>query len=251
MSDPGERRDFGAYERDYADHHFEVVQARLRKRMLLELLDREQPRAILEVGCGSDTIANHWTSADLFTVVEPGAGFAAKARDDLAGRVGADVVECLLEDAVEALSGRSFDLILLSGLLPEVPDCGGLLRTTRSLCGPHTVVHVNVANAHSVHRLLGLEMGAIGDIHELSATQQKLQQYRTFSLESLKALMAAEGFDAFDSGGYFVKPFTHGQMQWLQDAGFLTDAMLEGLWGLAKHMPEHGSEIFVNARKSA
>ena len=37
-------------------------------------------------------------------------------------------------------------------------------------------------------------------------------------------------------------------MQELRQSGFLTPAMLEGLWGLEKHMPGLGSEIYVNLR---
>ena len=31
----------------------------------------------------------------------------------------------------------------------------------------------------------------------------------------------------------------------------MTEAMLDGLWGLEKHMPGLGSEIFVNLRQAA
>lgn len=247
---PAAARDIADYERAYRDSGFEVVQAAFRKRMLLELLERLRPRRILEVGCGFDTLAAHWTGAERFTVVEPGAQFSARARAQTVGRADVRVIEATLEGALPELTG-GFDLILLSGLLHEVADCGAILDAARALTGPETVVHANVPNARSVHRLLAMEMGLIGDVAETSDLQRALQQHRIFTLESLAELAAAHGFAAFEQGSYFIKPFTHAQMLRLQAEGLMTDAMLDGLWGLEKHMPGLGSEIFVNLRRAA
>jgi SAM-dependent methyltransferase len=246
MSHP---RDIADYERAYGESGFEVVQAAYRKRMLVELLERLRPARILEVGCGLDTLAAHWLGAERFTIVEPGAQFAAAARGQTAGRADVTILEATLEAALPHLSG-GFDLILLSGLLHEVSDCGPILDAARTLCGAETVVHANVPNARSFHRLLALEMGLIEDVTEHSDLQKRLQQHRTFTQESLAALVAEHGFAPFETGSYFVKPFTHGQMQRLGAEGFLTPEMLDGLWGLTKHMPGLGSEIFVNMRRA-
>lgn len=240
-------RDLTAYQASYRASAFELVQASFRKRLLLGLLERLRPRAILEVGCGLDTLANHWREADSFVVVEPGADFAAEARRSTDGRPDVEVIEAFLQDA--ALGDRRFDLILLSGLLTELPDCGPVMAATHALCGPGTVVHVNVANARSFHRLLAVEMGLIDDISALSDLQRTLQQYRIFTQESLRAVVEQHGFEVIEEGDYFVKPFAHAQMQALRESGLLSDAMLEGLWGMARHMPGLGSEIYVNARR--
>lgn len=242
-------RDIPDYERAYHASDFEVVQARYRKRMLLELLERLQPRSVLEVGCGLDTLANHWTRSERFVVVEPGATFAAEARRATAGRTDVEVIPQTLEAAAAGLAA-DFELILLSGLLHEVADCEGLLAITRTLAGPDTCVHANVPNARSFHRLLALEMGLIASLTETSPLQKQLQQPRVFTLESLAALARSQGFELIEQGSYFVKPFTHGQMQALGENGFLTPQMLDGFWGMARHMPGLGSEIFVNLRRA-
>jgi hypothetical protein len=109
-------------------------------------------------------------------------------------------------------------------------------------------LHVNVPNARSLHRLLALEMGLIGDVFERSANQRRLQQPRTFDLASLQAQVQACGFEVTDAGSYFVKPFTHAQMAQLRSCGLLDERMLDGLMGLEKHLPGLGSEIYVNCR---
>jgi SAM-dependent methyltransferase len=252
MSDdesPG-ARDIADYERAYRESDFEVTQARFRKRMLLELLERERPRRVLEVGCGLDTLANHWTGAERFIVVEPGPDFARQAREDTAGRADVDVIEATLEAALARLP-LGFDVILVSGLLHELVETAPLLEAVRGLCGPTTLVHANVPNARSFHRLLAVEMGLIAAPDAISDMQKALQQHRTFDIGSLVALVAAYGFRVDEQGSYFVKPFTHGQMAQLQGQGLVTDAMLEGLWRMTRHMPDLGSEIFVNMRAAA
>jgi hypothetical protein len=248
-NDPASERDLAAYEQAYRASGFEVVQAAQRKRLLLELLERLQPRTVVEVGCGLDTLANHWRGADRFIIVEPAAAFAAEARRLTIGRSDVTVVEQTLEAAVGQLP-TDLDLILLSALLHEVPDASALLRAARELCAAHTLVHVNVPNARSLHRMLAVEMGLIQDVTEISDLQAKLQQHRTFTMDTLSAALADAGFDVIDQGSYFVKPFAHAQMQALRATGILTDQMIDGLWGLARRLPDMGSEIYVNARRA-
>ena len=243
-------RDFADYERAYRENDFEAVQARQRKRMLLQLLEQLRPQHVLEVGCGLDTLANHWTASERFVIVEPAERFAAQARSDTISAPGVEVLEGTLEDVVVRLltdcGDAPFDLILLSGLLNELVDCEPIMKITHALCGPNTVVHVNVANAHSIHRLLAMEMGLIDSVMTLSPQQMSLQQHRIFTMSSMIDFVSQSGFKVVDSGSYFIKPFSHAQMKALQDIGFLTDVMIDGLWNLEKYMPGLGSELYVN-----
>jgi SAM-dependent methyltransferase len=241
-------RDLSRYAQAYAESSFEETQARIRKRHLVELLQRLKPRRVLEVGCGLDTLANHWTGAERFTIVEPAATFAEAARRATAGKPGVEVVEALLEHA--GVPG-DHDLVIMSGLLHEVIDCGSLLDAARRVCGPDGLLHVDVPNARSFHRLLALEMGLIDHLEAISDRQRSLQQNWVFSLDSLQALLVEHGFTPIESGSFFVKPFTHDQMARLQDAGLLTEQMIEGLDRMATWLPDYGSEIFVNARPAA
>jgi SAM-dependent methyltransferase len=247
----GAMRDIEAYQRAYAASDFEPVQARMRRRMLLDLLARWQPARVLEVGCGNDALFADCPAFERFCVVEPGPAFAEKARAQAGHDPRIRVVEAFMEDAAAQLAGESFDCILLSGLLHEVPDAARLLAAVRLLCSATTQVHVNVPNARSLHRLLALEMGLIDDLHQLSANQRDLQQPRTFDIDSLSALATESSFEVLEHGSYFVKPFTHRQMAQLQDNGLLDERMLDGLYGLARHLPDMGSEIFVHLRRAA
>jgi SAM-dependent methyltransferase len=217
-------RDIAAYEAAYESSDFEVVQAEMRKRIVVGLIERTGARRILEVGCGADAIFNHLSDFESCVVVEPGSRFADKARTDASGDPRVNIVHGLLEDVSDQLVSRAFDLILVSGLLHELSHPEDILRAVRPLCSALTVVHVNVPR------------------------QKRLQQAHTFDISGLRTLCEREGFTEIDSGSYFIKPFSHAQMAQLQSTGFLDERMLDGLFGLEKHLPGLGSEIFINMR---
>ena len=237
-------RNLDDYARHYANAPFEAIQARIRRRTVLEHVRRYRPGCLLEVGCGA---------APLFVdlphvacvVVEPTADFHAAAARMAEGRPDVEVHRLLIE---EYAPSQPFDVVVVSGLLHEVPDPKAVLEAVKRCCSAATWVHVNVPNALSLHRLLAVAMEVIDSPHALSDTQRRFQQFRTFDAAHLQQLLEGAGFEVAESGSYFVKPFTHAQMQRLVDEGFLTEAMIEGFARLAERLPLHGSEIFANAR---
>jgi ubiquinone/menaquinone biosynthesis C-methylase UbiE len=244
-------RNLGAYQENYASLPFEGTQSRYRKRKIVESLEMHQPRSILEIGCGLDPIFNYYAAFDHCTIIEPGDDFVRLARDRARSNSAIAVVHGTLEENVEALLEMRYDFIILSSLLHEVGDSKRLLDATARLCGPTTILHINVPNARSFHRLLALEMGLIVDLFEKSATQRQMQQSHTFDVDSLAQLVSQSGFQVVEQGTFFIKPFTHAQMASLQAAGLVTDLMLDGLYRLSTHFPDNGSEIFMNVRLGA
>lgn len=241
-------RNLDAYQQQYGALPFEAVQAHFRKRKICEFLPRYRPRSLLEIGCGLDPIFNHSIEFEMCTVVEPGDHFARNALEQAGSRDGIEIVHGTLEASVERLRDKHFDFIIVSSLLHELADPTPLLDAAALLCGPTTIVHVNVPNARSFHRLLAYEMGIVPSIYERSDVQRQMQQSHTFDIESLTALVARSGFQSVEQGTFFVKPFTHAQMAVLQTTGVLTDSMLEGLYRMSKHFPDHGSEIYMNLK---
>jgi 2-polyprenyl-3-methyl-5-hydroxy-6-metoxy-1,4-benzoquinol methylase len=241
-------RDLDAYQREYGNLPFEESQVRYRKRKIIESIAKYRPRSILEVGCGFDPLFNHYRDYERFTIVEPGEEFARNARECAQLLQGVTIVHGSLECNVTILAATPYDFVVLSSLLHEIPETKNLLDATARLCGPETIVHVNVPNARSIHRLLAVEMGLIQDVHEKSETQQRMQQSQTFDTDSLTELVIQRGFEIVEKGTFFIKPFTHAQMASLQSSGMVTESMLEGLYKLSKHLPDNGSEIFMDLK---
>ena len=230
----------------YADAAFETTLVRLRRQCVLESVSRYPHASILEVGCGIEPLFQFVDDA-AFTIVEPSPEFASCARART-GERNVTVIEAYLESAAASLAEHSFDFIVVSSLLHEVRDPVALLAAVRSLCDAETTVHVNVPNVRSFHRLLALEMGLIQDLFEQSETERRFQRHTRFDSERLEALLRGNGFRILDSAGYFIKPFTHAQMDALIQSGVSSPAMINGLDRMIRYMPDMGCEIYANVR---
>lgn len=247
-------KDREAYRQEYlADYGFERTLVRYRAEVVLEQLARFSPAAVLEVGCGAEPLYARYLEAGgvplRWVVAEPIAEFCA----NLEGRrlPGAVVVEGFVESCVPALERAldgPADLVICSGVLAEVPDVGAFLDALKRLMAPGSVLHVNAANARSLHRRLAQAMGLIGDLRTLSERNTRLQQQRVYDLDSLGAALMAAGLEIRDTGGYFVKPFTHDQMEAV--AALLPSEVLDGLQALGRVEADLAAEIFVTAALS-
>jgi 2-polyprenyl-3-methyl-5-hydroxy-6-metoxy-1,4-benzoquinol methylase len=240
------------YPTTYAsDYGFERMMVAARRRLLLNVLASSDHDVIVEVGCGSDLLVDSAAAAGLtwrrWIVVEPAERFAALADQAATRHRGVTVVNDFVEDAVERIASAAehgADLVLCSSVLHEVDDERVVLEALRQLLSTNGRVHVNVPNADSFHRRLARVMGLVADEHELTARNRALNQQRMFDLASLADLMESAGFLVEATGGYFLKPFTHAQMETLE---FVTDDILEGLYTLGSELPDLAAEIYVNA----
>ena len=238
------------YAAQYAEGSFETVMVAVRRRHVLQWLTYYGARRILEVGCGLEPLFTHYDDFDAWRVVEPIAGFAARARQ-LAGADGRTKVwHGYIEEQRETLAEERFDFIVVSGVLHEVLDPVRLLEAVHSLCADGTAVHVNVPNMLSFHRLLAVEMGLIGDIFETSEMDCAFGHYGRFDHGRLTELLEGTGFRVTESGTYFVKPFTHNQMDAILRIDAFPPSLIGGLDRMTKYMPDHGCELYANARKA-
>jgi 2-polyprenyl-3-methyl-5-hydroxy-6-metoxy-1,4-benzoquinol methylase len=228
----------------YADGAFETTLVSVRRKYVLESLARYPHDSILEVGCGLEPLFSFVADA-AFTIVEPSTEFVRNART-LAGTRDVTVIESYLETAAPSLAGRRFDFIVVSSLLHEVGDPAALLAAVRSLCNSGTTVHFNVPNVRSFHRLLALEMGLIDDLFEPSETERRFQRHTRFDSDRLQTMLGQSGFRILDSATYFIKPFTHAQMEVLLRSDAFPPRIIEGLDRMSRHLPGLGCEVFAN-----
>lgn len=246
-------RDIERYVNTYEKNDFEMnVQVRYRRKLVMKSIEKFFPESILEIGCGMDSLFKHISMERItkLTIVEPGREFYMQARrsiDDMGLSAKVDIVPELFEKGYDLLKPE-YDMIICSGLLHEVEEPKKLLKCIRTVCNEQTVVHINVPNAYSLHRLWAYESGLISDIHDLSNSNRLLQQSSVFDLVLLTEMVEEAGFRIIDKGSFFCKPFTHNQMQKLIEIGIITEQMLNGLDKLVEYMPEYGSEIYINAK---
>ncbi len=243
-------RDINKYSFEYMHAPFLEQNVKYRRRMVSEQISKYPHRRILEIGCGMFPFFSYLDSKEYlsYTIVEPVIEFAENAektvqKNEVSGKV------TVLNDYMEKVDlAEQFDFIICSSLLHEVEDSYALLKKIRLVCSPNTVVHINVPNAYSIHRLIAKETDMTDDIHMLSDTNYKLQQRKVYDLEQLKRELSDCGFSILDSGSYFVKPFTHRQMSRILEEGIIDEKILDGLYKISKYIPEFGSEIYVNIK---
>lgn len=245
-------RNISDYNHLYNSLPFEDSMVEIRKRVVLDILRKNKPSRILEIGCGNSSIFNDYGDYEQITVIEPSADFFSKLKHD-ANRFPEKDIFCINDffssSLLQSYDIPALDIILISGLLHEIEDPVQMLRDAAALCSEKTIIHINVPNADSIHRLIALETGMLKSVKDKSPLQIKLQQHHTFDMKSLKDIAASCGLQVTDEGSYFIKPFTHAQMQFLLDSPLFGPKIIEGLEKISKYLPQFGTEIFLNLKK--
>lgn len=108
-----------------------------------------------------------------YYICEPSETFAANA-----GKIAADmelsdvtIYNGCLEEVYKIWEEKlRFDFIICSSLLHEVADADLLLDVINKISDENTVIHINVPNDVSMHRLLAKEMGIINNVYDKSET---------------------------------------------------------------------------------
>ena len=243
-------RNLNKYQSDYEGLPFEPIMISYRRKVVIENLIKYSHNNILEIGCGLEPIFKYFTDYSSMTVVEPSNLFYRNAcqMKELHHNKNICIYNELFENISDKIKCNNYDFIIISSLLHELPAPNDFLKEVYKLCSSSTIVHINVPNAESFHRILAVKSGIINDKFSKSETQVKMQQSCVYNLETLKRLIIANRFNIIDDGSYFVKLFTHHQMQMLLDQQIINEQILDGLFKMTEILPGWGAEIFVNVK---
>ena len=238
-------RDINRYAQQYLDDYgFEKYQVEYRRKKIIEILEKYKPESLLEIGCGISPIGLYYDTIGKYTIIEPSEMFCHTINEYFnRGRV--EIINDYFSSSL--IHDKDYDFILCSSLLHEIEKPDELLKEIYKVSNEKTIVHINVPNADSFHRILARKMGIINSNNEISNRNIILQQYRVFNMESLYELVRKNKFEIIEQGSYFLKPFTHEQMNLLMEKGIIDHKVLDGLYQMGKEV--YGSEIFVNAKK--
>ena len=244
-------RDIDDYSKEYDKADFEEYEVKFRRKKILKVISQNGLRNILEIGCGKEPLFKYLDEYDSYILVEPSKSFfdnALAENEKFEGREKRHFINDFFA-ANDETQGHKYDCVICSSLLHELEDPEELLASIRKVCSDNTLVHINVPNADSFHRVLAMRMGLIEDVHQFSDRNVKLQQHSVFALKDLVEIVESAGFEVVEKGGYFIKPFTHGQMLSMINNGIIDEKTLEGLDEMYKDIPELSAEIYVNVKK--
>ena len=231
------------------DYDFEKEMVWYRGKFLIEVIKKEKPQKILEIGCGIDLLFERVKEEDYIQewwVVEPSKNFCINAQSRIQDKR-FKILEGFFEDIYKNLKSE-YDMIICSSLLHEIKDVTSFIENIKYVANSDTLIHINVPNAYSFHRQLAQEMGYISNVFEKSNRNILLHQYHVFDLESLARIAKGHKLDVIENGGYFIKPFTHKQMIDVMNV-LQNRKILDGLYKMGKKYPELASEIYIHCKK--
>lgn len=181
------KRNIKQYTKNYTskEHDFEEIMVYYRRKKILEILNKYNPKNILEIGCGMDSIFNYYKNFNKATIIEPSDAFYNKAISDFKEKDNIEIFNDFLENITKTLKNNNFDFIICSSLLHEVNNPDSFLEDILKVCIKGTIIHINVPNSTSFHLLWAYESGLINKLGNLTNTAIKFQQNTTFDLNKL------------------------------------------------------------------
>ena len=128
-----------------------------------------------------------------------------------------------------------FEHVLATNLLHELGDPSAFLAACRERLAAGGLLHVSLPNPRSLHRIMAVELGMLGSLHDLSTRGERYGTRRLLDAEEVVGLARGAGLECAHREGVLVKPFDNARM------ASLPPELLEGLDRLARHLPEHGA----------
>ncbi|MCB0496602.1 MAG: methyltransferase domain-containing protein [Cyclobacteriaceae bacterium] len=236
------------YELNYSKLPFEGILRRYRQRNIQESLNRHVHKNILEIGCGEHPIFQDFDAFDKMVVVEPGDIFYERAVSLASNDERITIYHGLFENILDQFKDGPFDYIIIGGFLHEIDNPDEVLKRIKEVCHTNTIVHSFVPNAKSFHRLLAYEAGLIQSIYEESKLDALFGRRTVYDVVTFSELFELNGFSVIEKGSYFIKPFTHHQMEKLLSGQIIESSVLDGLNKMSAHFPDNGAEIYISAK---
>lgn len=143
---------------------------------------------------------------------------------------------------------EKFDTISMNMLLEHVDDPVALLNNCKRHLTKGGVILVQVPNANSVTRRIGVLMGIIDSISHISDKELNYFGHkRTYTLDQLVADCKKAGLKVVEKGGLFFKPLPNEILGKIckQQGKEWTDKFMKALVTFGKDRPEDCANLFV------
>lgn len=170
---------------------------------------------------------------DQLTIVEGSADLLAH----IPARTNLIKIHALFEDFQPT---HPFDSIILEHVLEHVDNPVDLLCRVKNWLAPNGRLIIGVPNGNSIHRLVAVKMGLLGNSCQLNPRDHALGHRRVYTPETLRADIENSGIRVLEMGGVFFKPLSNSQIQehW-------SEQMILGFYELGKDFPEIAAEIYA------
>jgi 2-polyprenyl-3-methyl-5-hydroxy-6-metoxy-1,4-benzoquinol methylase len=137
---------------------------------------------------------------------------------------------------------QRFDTIVLAHVLEHVDRPQEVLSAARRLLAPRGVVIIDVPNAMSLHRQIGVELGLLGQVTDLNEGDLSIGHQRVYTPEAFQKEIVDAGFVIRHFGGVFLKILSNAQSEKTFDPD-----QLAALITVGQRYPEIAAEIYAIA----
>jgi 2-polyprenyl-3-methyl-5-hydroxy-6-metoxy-1,4-benzoquinol methylase len=167
-----------------------------------------------------------------------------QAIDDLKERFPTDdKLETVCSYFEELELDEKFDTIVLAHVLEHVDNPNEILVVAKKFLKPEGVLIVDVPNALSLHRQIGVEMGLLKEVTELNEGDLSIGHKRVYTPEVFKKEVEAAGLKIARYGGVYIKILSNAQSETV-----LNDEQLDALHVVGERYPEIAAEQYVVAQ---
>lgn len=110
--------------------------------------------------------------------------------------------------------GFKFDVIIMSSIIEHLTHVEKVncLKRIKKLLNPNGVFILGYPNAHSINRLLGVEMGLLSYAAEIKARDKEVGHKHMYSWRSLYAFRGYIGLKEIETKGIMFKPLPNSMM---------------------------------------
>lgn len=135
---------------------------------------------------------------------------------------------------------EKFDVIILGHVLEHVDDPIKVLKSAKKFLKKNSIMIVDVPNALSIHRQVGVLMGMIPTEYSLNSADLSIGHQRVYDIGLLKSNVQRAGLKIIFEGGLFLKPFSNAQLE-----PFLDKRGIYAFNEVGKKYPDIAAEIYV------
>lgn len=135
---------------------------------------------------------------------------------------------------------ESFDTVLLLHILEHVDDPVGILKQAKKFVRKGGKIILDVPNAMSIHRQVGVLMGMIDTIYTLNSADLSIGHKRVYDRVLLMEDIHKAALHIESWGGIFLKPFSNKQMH-----KYFDSKAIYAFNELGRCYPEIAAEIYV------